>query len=382
MRPRKLENVGLPRNLYPTSDGRNFQYVNPQTDDWVGMGSNRDEAIRAAKILNEQLDNTEVKVSDLVSRVLRADKRKTWGEHLDYMLTVYWPARRNGKGKPLSKETLKVWGYYVELFRKFFGPDTDPDKITLRQCADYLAPLPPRAQELHRHCLKSIFTVAIGLGVRTQQLDNPAEGTITKDYVVARQRMTLDFFNAVYEQAIPTMKNAMDLALQTLQREQSIVIMTFPEGTPPKIRLKQQKTDKRLEIEVLPPLAQIIKRCRDDVVSDYLIHFPKGTRKRKLTGKPVSEGWVQDQFQIARDLAYQAHPELFVVKLEDGGTRPMTAPERPTFHEIRSLGKQLYNKCGIDVNDLAGWEEDSKMPDLYDSRHEPKWLAVAAGLQL
>ncbi len=55
--------------------------------------------------------------------------------------------------------------------------------------------------------------------------------------------------------------------------------------------------------------------------------------------------------------------------------------ERPSFHEIRSLGITQYEKSGIDAQALAG-HKTRAMTDKYKEGHEPKWTEVEAGLVL
>ena len=61
----KISNTGV-RNLYQNSNGY-FVYKNPMGGHRYGMGKDRDKAVTAARVLNEQLaDNT-----DLAEKVLK-----------------------------------------------------------------------------------------------------------------------------------------------------------------------------------------------------------------------------------------------------------------------------------------------------------------------
>ena len=55
--------------------------------------------------------------------------------------------------------------------------------------------------------------------------------------------------------------------------------------------------------------------------------------------------------------------------------------ERPSFHEIRSLGIKLYEDQGIDAQKLAG-HTDRKMTDKYKEGHEIEWTLVEANLDI
>ena len=55
--------------------------------------------------------------------------------------------------------------------------------------------------------------------------------------------------------------------------------------------------------------------------------------------------------------------------------------ERPTFHEMRSLGIKLYEDVGVDAQKLAG-HTNRKMTDHYKKGHENEWTNVEATLQI
>ena len=59
----------------------------------------------------------------------------------------------------------------------------------------------------------------------------------------------------------------------------------------------------------------------------------------------------------------------------------MPIRQRPTFHEIRSLGIKLYEDLGIDAQKLAG-HTDRKMTELYKKGHEIEWTIAEANLTL
>ena len=56
---------------------------------------------------------------------------------------------------------------------------------------------------------------------------NIPEMTLIKDHVVERPAMTLEWFQAIRNAAGPWFRNAMDLALHTVQRREDIVLYRF-----------------------------------------------------------------------------------------------------------------------------------------------------------
>ncbi len=190
---------------------------------------------------------------------------------------------------------------------------------------------------------------------------NPAESTLNRPVEKQRQRLSKDDFDAIYRhpQTEQWLRNAMDLGLLTLQRESDIVRMEIPEGDV--IEVIQKKTGAAIQITIGNQLREVIKRCRDNIVSPYLVHrIPHRCVKAKSKNHPtqVTSDYLCKAFSKARD-----NTHLF---------DHLKARERPTYHEIRSLGIVLYEKAGIDPKDLAGHmtEESQKR---YKEGHGIEW---------
>ncbi len=181
--------------------------------------------------------------------------------------------------------------------------------------------------------MRQLFQHAIAEGLLD---DNPVDKTLARDVVVKRRRLTYEAFQKIREHADPWYRNALDLALQTLQRREDLVEIKFTMG--PQLELTQSKTGTAIAIDIGPELAAVIKRCRDDVPSPYLIHR-KPKRKRKYTERrtqhwtQVSSEMLTRQFAAIRD-AQNLYPG-------------MDPAERPSFHEIRSLGAEMYRQTGM-----------------------------------
>lgn len=55
--------------------------------------------------------------------------------------------------------------------------------------------------------------------------------------------------------------------------------------------------------------------------------------------------------------------------------------QRPTFHEIRSLGARLYEAQGIDPQALLG-HKDRRMTEVYTDERKVEWQEVTPSLCL
>ncbi|WP_432473299.1 phage integrase Arm DNA-binding domain-containing protein [Amphritea sp. HPY] len=376
-RPRKPGNRDLPYNLYATRKGKAvyFSYKHPKTGDRTSMGSDRIQAILAANQLNTMLI-TEV---SLVDRVLgRANTFDSW-------LDKYTELRST---EGLAKKTQDQLTYDIGLMREKLGPFPIID-ITVFHCSDFLdtwvSEGKRRMAKRMRSQLVKCFEFAMGHGLVDS---NPAQKTLQVSVQVTRKRLTKDQFDAILELAPPHIQNAMLLGLITLQRREDIAAMKFSKIKDGFLHVVQQKTEKskkrkredstnnaaHLRIAVTDQLKPIIKQCRQSgILSKYLIHHIQSRRSAGATHKEVKAGMPLQPDNITRGFASARN--------RTGLFDSMPAKERPTFHEIRSLGAHLYQEQGIDPQALLG-HTDAKMTAHYLDGHGIEWTVVNADLAI
>lgn len=188
---------------------------------------------------------------------------------------------------------------------------------------------------------------------------NPAALTERPKVKVKRQRLTLEAFQAIRAKAPAVnlwLENAMLLALVSGQDRATVTSWKRSQVSGDTATVSRAKTKHRLVLAIPTALrmdvlglslADVIHRCKSTgVVSQHLIHHvaPQGAARR---GDPVSPDTVSAAFTEARRLA----------GIPDDGA--------PTFHEIRSLCKRLYDQQGnVDTKTLLGHTTDS-MSELY-----------------
>lgn len=178
--------------------------------------------------------------------------------------------------------------------------------------------------------------------------------------------------------AAPWLQNAMDLALQTLQRREDLVLLQFSDIRNGSLHVEQGKSggQRRLAIKVSAELEEVLQRCRDRIASPFIIHrlpdkarpTDMRARKRKHFSQVLPE-------QITR---------VFTIAFEKSGITLTGDRTRPTFHEIRSLGIALYRQAGwseAQVQALAG-HADVAMTRHYMEGHEAPWQPVESGLKI
>ncbi len=206
------------------------------------------------------------------------------------------------------------------------------------------------------------------------------EGWIDTDPVLAtrrfqherkRARLTKEVYAAIWDQAEPWLRLAMDLSLVTLLRRDDVVSLKFSDVHDGFLWVVPQKTEGstlvKLKIRVGDELAAFLSQARDAVLSPYVVHrLPDRARP-------------SDKRAAARQNHTQVMPEQVTRAFQDarkeagvGGDNP------PSFHEIRSLGGALMRDAGCateDVQALMGHASKS-MTEHYLEGHDTPWTEV------
>lgn len=359
MRPRKQSNRSLPPNLYPDHKGRTtyYRYKSPKDGKWYPMGKDKLAAIRAAKELNARL----LVAPDLVIRVMGGEN--TLGDFLDKYLSKQ-------EQSDLSSETLKAYRHVVMRVKNKIGNVAIAD-LTQGHLSNLFEETPPAMAKQIRQYLKTALKHAVAAGLTKENVANKTLPIFVKR---KRGRLTLAQFKAIYQKASPLLQNGMMLGLLTLQRREDLVKLRFKdiEGDYEYLYVVQKKTEKhgdsaRLKIKIGPALREVLKRCRDGVVSQYILHHTKDYGAAK-PGSKIGIDWLTISFASTRDLL----PEF----------ANMPSEQRPTFHEIRALGGHLYEQAGVDPQILFG-HTDKAMTERYLEGHKgPVWTETEANLSI
>lgn len=228
-------------------------------------------------------------------------------------------------------------------------------EVTVRDCADLIdgiAKTHQRTAESIRSRLIALFKKAQAKGwVET----NPALVTERPQVKVARGRLTLETFRAIYAKAPEVnewLQRAMMLALVTGQDRSTVCAMERRHVQDDCLIVRRSKTGNAvaiplsLRLDVVNVSIQDLISYRSGVVSPFLLHHVR-TFGNAPAGSRVFPDAVSKAFTKARELA----------GIPDDGA--------PTFHELRSLSKRLYvAQGGIDTKALLGHSTE-KMGDLY-----------------
>lgn len=379
-RPRKSQHRNLPRNLTFDICNKIYRYRDIVTGKQFSLGGSRQIAIDTALALNERL----MKNIDLVSIVLKKKEelekqpleKIAMSEFIENRFFAYWLPR---KKKPLHAKTLSDYKNKAVHIKAKLG-NNFIDEITVKDINDFLNHFPDTNSNRYRSLLSSIFKYAMGEGITKE---NPAIVTIKKEVKKARQRMKYEEFKTIHQKAGELgylwMQNAMDIALLTLQRQNDILKMRFDdiiaeeqkEKTVKFVKVVQEKTKDHgeaayIKIKIGEELQKVLFRCRDQIASPLLIHRkPEKIYKsaNRVHFTQILQRFFIDVFSEVRDAS----------KVYDH----LKKEERPTFHEIRSLGIKMYEDEGIDAQKLAG-HTTRAMTDEYKKGHEIMWTYAEA----
>jgi integrase len=365
-RPRSSARAGWPDNLYTCKDGYKYRHPISRKDTW--MGKDRARAFEAARKLNALLTPG----NDLVGRVVA--KSETIADAIKVFRTDDMPGRK------WAAKTADLYGNILKRIEAHIG-EREVAGVTVRDCATFVREVTTsqRARQQFRLALTWVLACAVEEGwIDT----NPALQTRKANYERQRERLLKPVYDAIWQHAPGWLRNAMDLSLLTLLRREDVVCARFEDVRENKLHVIPGKTEgttgARLRIALDGDLAAVIARCRDNIVSPYLIHrLPEKARptnmraKTRLHHTQVLPEQLSRAFADTRDAALAAHPGLV-------GDNP------PTFHEIRSLGGALLRDAGwtdVQVQALMA-HSDVDMTRHYLEGHEAPWTDVKTGLSL
>lgn len=262
----------------------------------------------------------------------------------------------------MKASTLKTRSYIDGAIKNGLGT-VKCAELTTKQVADFIEPIvesgKKRWAQSIRNRLITICRRGNSLGWMT---GNPVLETERPRPKTKRRRLTLEVFHAIYEKASQVndwLQNAMLLALVSGQDRSTIGRWQRSFSSGDVVLLQRSKTSIKIEIPLAlrldvigMSLADVIAKCKSTgVVSKFLIHHIRNQGRAK-TGTHVKLGSISQSFADARTLAGIPDDEF-----------------APTFHEIRSLSKRLYDDQGnVDTKALLGHMTDA-MAEMYaDSR--------------
>jgi hypothetical protein len=304
-----------------------------------------------------------------------------WAWLIEYEKKLGLVETDHAPDRALAYNTQKSYRAIVKKIREVYASSLDLplEKVTTKIIAAGINEL-KRTQQRNAQAMRSrlvdIFDTAIANGWIAS---NPVTVTDDVSVKVRRARLTWEVFKAAYDaMTLPSTRNAAALAIVTGQPREVVAGAMFadvgmverPGASAVECwKVTRGKTgamiaiplDLRLDVLGLS-LREVIKQCRSThVASRYMVHNST-RRKGSRMGDPVPLDRITKDFSEA----------IAALKIDWGDAEP------PTFHEIRSLSKRLYQlQGGVNTKDLLGHKTE-QMSDLYaDARgHEYKLVSL------
>jgi integrase len=253
-------------------------------------------------------------------------------------------------------------------------------KITPKEVAVFIkTAIESRGEQMTkkiRSRLRDVFRSAIEHGM-IEVGKNPVEDVLNPKPAVKRMRMSLDDYRAILAEARKNpvdcwVANAMELALISGQRREDIVSMGFDQSKDGFLWVEQTKGEDGKRAKLRIPLElrlgavgvsldEVLKRCRDNVLSKSAIHFVhhKGTAK---PGDAPKVSTLSKAFARLRDRAG--------ITVEPGRTPT-------TFHELRSLAARLYaEQHGKEFAQALLGHKSAEMTALYRDSRGLEWTEI------
>lgn len=371
-RPRK-NNVSVP-NLYPLYSRKvnkvYWRYKHPITGKFHALGTDEAEAIAIATEANTRLAEQRSRQIIAISDKIATSKGKAITAHT--WLDRYWKIQSERlESGDIKLNTYKQKAKPVALLRERVGTKSI-SSVNVRDIAEilesYVAEGQPRMAQVIRSVLIDVFKEAQHYG-EVPPGYNPALATKQPRRRITRQRLSLEEWQKIFAIADTRhqyMGNAMLLALVTGQRLGDISNMKFTDIWDDHLHVVQEKTGSKLAIPLSLrlnainwSLREVVARCRDYAVSQYLVHFFRATSQAER-GAQVKSNTITMNFSKARDKA----------SIDWGDGSPAT------FHEQRSLAERLYEVQGIDTQKLLGHKSPKQTAKYHDDRGKD-WVTVA-----
>ncbi len=323
------------------------------------MGQNEVAVFNAARKLNAML----MPVNDLIAKVV------TPRENVADAISLFRKVDRPERTWTESTEGLN--NNIFDRMTALIG-NREVATLTVRDCASFLREVTQgsRARQQFRLALQWVLACAVEEGwIDT----NPALQTRKAVFKRKRERLTKDVYDKIYEKAPPWLRNAMDISLYTLLRREDVVSLCFTDVRDNCIFVVPGKTEGTTGVKLKigysadGELAKVLARCRDDVVSPYLVHrLPERLKAMQQRAKK-------------RDHHTQVLPEKVSRAFADArDAAGVTGDNPPTFHEIRSLGGALLIEQGWkkkQVQELMTHTSEA-MTKHYLEGHDLPWTEV------
>lgn len=356
MAPRRV-NHGFPKNLTKDPKTGRYRYRNPINGRRMYMGLDKNVAFERAEMANRAVELERAKAR------LQDGAAPTVGYVVRLFIEQVVP------NKPWSQGTLNNNLLKLNLYTREFG------NLLFAACdraflTDWIHARCDTAdcRNGHQRVLSDVWGFAISRNLTN--INEPAmiykanKSKKIKANQKVRQRLQIEDFWKIHDNddTPDWLRRAMRLALITRQGRAEICAMKYPQdGWFYVIRQKTAAVNDMafMRFPVNKELDQIVDESREDSIAcPYVIHArPLSMRPQHQKNKPhwaaINPEYLSKAFAKARDSA--------------GVASKLESRQKPTFHEIRSLGSRLLLAMGWTKEQIGQGlaHSDEKTTDLY-----------------
>lgn len=299
-----------------------------------------------------------------------------------------------------AKATIATKRSHLNEVLTWYG-DVHIDELTVKQVNDLMNHFIDQRKPWRAHHIRSVMIDVYRHAYTTGDVDlefkDPVSPTRQPKIRVKRSRLTMDTLVPIMDEARklnskPWVYNSILLALVTGQRVNDLTKVRFKKGrdwdrlfkawieadhhesklpysyvTDTHMHMVQSKRNAMVKIPLSLRLdavglsvGDVVKQCRDRVMSKHLIHHTANHHRANRGGK-VNRITVSANFKKCRDQVYQDH--------DWQGKTP------PSFHELRSLSERLYKAQGVNTQALLGHKSAESTKTYHDPR-QIDWVEI------
>lgn len=360
-----------PANLRVNAQGY-YSYQQPGTGKSFGLGKDFKIACDEVRTVNAEMERQKGHVS-LLHRVTGMEMTlSTWCDQ-------YEKERVNGKINTVKVMKSRLRAIKTAPFANQNMMHIKPKEISdfVKECVTTRGATTAAAI---RSKLQEVFREAIAHGL-VEVGKNPVEAIGKPVVTVTRNRLSLDDFKHMLKKARedverPWMANLLELALVSGQRREDLGVMMFEQSKDGFLWIEQSKGQEGNKTHLKIPLSlrldaietsleDILRRCRDNVVSKYVLHY--STRiSRAAPGSKIGLTTLSEQFALLRDAV-----------IMDGEMAVPEGKTPPSLHEVRSLAARLYTEqYGKEFAQALLGHKSSTMTDLYRDVRGREWTEI------
>lgn len=390
MRPRGINNRGLPQYLYPKKakvtnpdTGRKvtmtyYWYDNPKANIRVPLGTDKAEAVGVAIATNEKYGATPLTAAERIGNAI-AQRRETNDTPIGVMADRYQAVRSGPYGNKkkkcrLGKQAIAESKGCVKKINERIG-DSGINSIDLKFVVEFLddeysietgtsrySGGPHSRDKLKTH-LKGVIDYAAEKGIFKKE-SNPLDKVKILGIESPRKPLNLRWYFKIIDHPMCPLylRTLMQLMFLTLQRPGDLLHLKLPHKDATNFDLVQKKTGTPMEISIGKDLAEIFNESRQrNFISPFVVaKIPKSynsyTKRNRLLATRLTLKTAEESFNAVRDLI----PEIAA----------LTKTERPTLYAAKGLGIFLYKqRDGQSPQTLAGHKHKSTT-DSYAENHE------------